>query len=49
MWRGYAVAALNGRSQAVRESLYQRWASENRSVGELIEKLDERPIGWSHM
>ena len=49
MWRGYAVAAMKGRSQAVRASLYKRWASENQSVGELIEKLDERPISWSHM
>jgi hypothetical protein len=40
---------MKGRSQAARASLYKRWANENQSVGELIEKLDERPIGWSHM
>jgi len=49
MWRGYAVAAMNGRSQTARAKLHKRWASENQSVRELIEKLDERPIGWSHM
>ena len=49
MWRGYAVAAMKGRSQAARTSLYKRWGGDNQSVRELIERLDERPIGWSHM
>ena len=49
MWRGYAVAAMKGRSEAARSDLYQRWSSENRSVERLIQALDERPISWSHM
>lgn len=49
MWRGYAIAAMNGRSEAAREELYAYWGIENRSVRRLIEALDERPVRWAHM
>jgi hypothetical protein len=49
MWRGYAVAALKGRSSTVRDQLSARWSSGSKMIDELIQALDAQPLRWSVM
>lgn len=49
MWRGYAVASLKGRSSTIRDQLSAHWSRQSKTIDELIQALDDRPLRWSVM
>lgn len=45
MWKGWPIMGIRDKDQ--RGELYDRWKSEGRSIGRLIDSLSAQPLGWS--